>query len=127
VDWAVSDMILYMDKKIQHWSDCALHNEPAYMAGSCDCGGVTVLRRISKTFYRLGYNLVGLLGMFHLKWIRTAYRLDDIAPTPATLLYYANRLFAKPQAFLYSLKKSHKYEAGQALDSSYKKIRDTSF
>ena len=22
-----------------HWSDCAVNNEPAYPAGSCDCGG----------------------------------------------------------------------------------------
>ena len=23
----------------QHWSDCAVHSEPAYPAGECDCGG----------------------------------------------------------------------------------------
>lgn len=23
-----------------HWSDCALHREPAYPAGECDCGGM---------------------------------------------------------------------------------------
>ena len=23
-----------------HWSDCAVHNEPAYPAGPCDCGGL---------------------------------------------------------------------------------------
>ena len=23
-----------------HWSDCAVHNEPAYLAGECDCGGL---------------------------------------------------------------------------------------
>jgi len=21
-----------------HWSDCAVHNEPAYPTGECDCG-----------------------------------------------------------------------------------------
>ena len=26
---------------MQHWSDCAVHNEPAYPAGKCDCGGYT--------------------------------------------------------------------------------------
>ncbi len=26
---------------IEHWSDCAVHNEPAYPAGPCDCGGLT--------------------------------------------------------------------------------------
>jgi hypothetical protein len=25
---------------MQHWSDCAVHSEPAYPAGECDCGGV---------------------------------------------------------------------------------------
>ena len=23
----------------QHYSDCAVHNEPAYPSGECDCGG----------------------------------------------------------------------------------------
>lgn len=23
-----------------HWSSCAVHNEPAYPAGPCDCGGL---------------------------------------------------------------------------------------
>ena len=25
--------------KGKHWSDCAIHNAPAYEAGECDCGG----------------------------------------------------------------------------------------
>jgi len=25
-------------RDIEHWSDCAVHNEPAYSAGECDCG-----------------------------------------------------------------------------------------
>ena len=29
-------------KPVAHWSDCAVHNEPAYPAGECDCGGYTV-------------------------------------------------------------------------------------
>jgi len=24
---------------VAHWSDCAVHSEPAYQAGECDCGG----------------------------------------------------------------------------------------
>jgi hypothetical protein len=24
-----------------HWSDCAVHSEPAYPKGECDCGGYT--------------------------------------------------------------------------------------
>jgi hypothetical protein len=26
------------NKTFSHWSDCAVHNEPAYPAGACDCG-----------------------------------------------------------------------------------------
>lgn len=26
--------------KSAHWSDCAVHNGPAYAAGPCDCGGL---------------------------------------------------------------------------------------
>ena len=26
---------------VEHWSDCAVNNEPAYPAGECDCGGYT--------------------------------------------------------------------------------------
>ena len=25
-------------ESVQHWSDCAVHNGPAYPAGPCDCG-----------------------------------------------------------------------------------------
>ncbi len=25
--------------QMKHWSDCAVHNEPAYPAGECSCGG----------------------------------------------------------------------------------------
>ena len=28
-----------------HWSDCAVHNEPAYPAGACDCGVVQKTER----------------------------------------------------------------------------------
>ncbi len=26
---------------VAHWSDCAVHSEPAYPKGGCDCGGYT--------------------------------------------------------------------------------------
>jgi len=25
---------------VEHWSDCAVHSEPAYPKGECDCGGI---------------------------------------------------------------------------------------
>ncbi len=35
---------LYKDayaEPVAHWSDCAVHSEPAYPKGKCDCGGYT--------------------------------------------------------------------------------------
>lgn len=42
----------------QHWSDCAVHNEPYAEAGPCDCGGVGVDMRRTKL-------LDDLLGLTH--------------------------------------------------------------
>jgi hypothetical protein len=30
----------------QHWSDCAVHNAPAYPAGECDCGAMNDRQRL---------------------------------------------------------------------------------
>ena len=45
---------------VAHWSDCAVHSEPAYPAGKCDCGGYTPkvhahqeLYKAAKDFYNL--------------------------------------------------------------------------
>ena len=27
---------------VKHWSDCAIHNAPAYPQGKCDCGGFPI-------------------------------------------------------------------------------------
>jgi hypothetical protein len=29
--------------KLAHWSDCAVHREPAYPNGECDCGGIVAV------------------------------------------------------------------------------------
>ena len=36
------DAVIPLVPAIQHWSDCAVHNEPAYPKGDCDCGGYTI-------------------------------------------------------------------------------------
>jgi hypothetical protein len=28
---------------VAHWSDCAVHSEPAYPKGECDCGGIVAV------------------------------------------------------------------------------------
>jgi hypothetical protein len=38
VDKAVNRMA-QTQEPVAHWSDCAVHNEPAYPKGECDCGG----------------------------------------------------------------------------------------
>ena len=30
----------------KHWSDCAVHSEPAYPAGECDCGGYVTITKV---------------------------------------------------------------------------------
>jgi hypothetical protein len=40
----------------KHWSDCAVHSEPAYPKGECDCGGyepVAIIHRNEYNEYRL--------------------------------------------------------------------------
>lgn len=44
-----------MTKEILHDSDCAVHNEPAYPAGPCDCGALAKHeRRYATWLYQLG-------------------------------------------------------------------------
>lgn len=31
---------------VGHWSDCAVHSEPAFPAGPCDCGGFPLSRTV---------------------------------------------------------------------------------
>lgn len=36
------------DGACSHASDCAVHNEPAYPAGTCDCGATALVRHCDK-------------------------------------------------------------------------------
>lgn len=66
---------------MEHWSDCAVHNEPAYMASPCDCGGVTLASKLHAWLYRLAYNLASASGLFHLKAVFRMFRLSEKAAT----------------------------------------------
>jgi len=33
------DLLAKIEQEPEHWSDCAIYNEPAYLKGECDCGG----------------------------------------------------------------------------------------
>lgn len=48
---------------VKHWSSCAVHNEPAYPAGPCDCGGlVKELAMTNDDLQRLGQAIVDRAG-----------------------------------------------------------------
>lgn len=62
-------------KTIEHWSDCSLHNQPAYQNTQCDCGTITLRSKLFSYAYRLFYNLCGGLGLLHLKPLSRLFRL----------------------------------------------------
>jgi hypothetical protein len=35
----VEKALAQTQEPVAHWSDCAVHSEPAYPKGECDCGG----------------------------------------------------------------------------------------
>ena len=39
--------------KMQHWSDCAIYNEPAYPKGRCNCGGITLAMESIDKLYQI--------------------------------------------------------------------------
>ena len=50
-------------KLAQHWSDCAVHSEPAYPKGKCDCGGIVAAAdytALSDKYVALSYKYVAL-------------------------------------------------------------------
>ena len=36
---AIKEALAQEQEPVAHWSDCAVHSEPAYPKGECDCGG----------------------------------------------------------------------------------------
>lgn len=44
------------EQATQHWSDCAVHNEPAYPKGECDCGGYKPEQKPVAVIHRNEYN-----------------------------------------------------------------------
>ena len=41
------------NNNMQHYSDCAIYNEPAYPTGECDCGAAKARKRWWTFLYRL--------------------------------------------------------------------------
>jgi hypothetical protein len=44
VRWAIKEALAQPEQDpVAHWSDCAVHSEPAYPKGECDCGGIVAV------------------------------------------------------------------------------------
>ena len=53
-----------------HYSDCAVHNEPAYPKGDCDCGyRLQVERKYVRMILLRAYNRVLRFGTMYRSWI----------------------------------------------------------
>ena len=40
---AIKEALAQEQEPVAHWSDCAVHSEPAYPKGECDCGGIVAV------------------------------------------------------------------------------------
>ena len=40
---AITEALAQTQEPVAHWSDCAVHSEPAYPKGECDCGGIVAV------------------------------------------------------------------------------------
>ena len=58
---------------IKHWSDCAVHNAPAYPSGKCDCGGV------SKEQEPTAYLCENAVGHKYFRWKKPSSEYKPIA------------------------------------------------
>ena len=66
----------------EHWSDCAVHSEPAYPKGECDCGGMRPEQK-EQWFagYKAGYAQAQEtdLAMPRKAWVGLAdWEIDDV-------------------------------------------------
>ena len=59
---------------IIHWSDCAVHNTPAYPAGECDCGAAKAHSRWWTAVYHLVCIRLYGICMQHLLFVESVCR-----------------------------------------------------
>jgi hypothetical protein len=71
---AVKEALAQTQEPVAHWSDCAVHSEPAYPKGECDCGGIVAVA----DYTALSDKYVALSDKYvALKTQRTWQRLTD--------------------------------------------------
>ena len=74
---------------VAHWSDCAVHSEPAYPKSECDCGGIVAVAdytALSDKYVALSDKYVAL----------KAQRTEPVTDEIASILACRNMLDAQP-------------------------------
>ena len=69
-----------------HYSDCAVHNEPAYPAGECDCGAA----KISKGGWLYPYHLFCFRSSPLRRFLMAKFKILFALP-PYHIYYYKQR------------------------------------
>lgn len=75
-----------MRKTMEHASDCAVHNEPAYRAGPCNCGAeLKAERRYVAWLSRCAYNRAAYLGkMLRIRAESLFHRSGEVSNRPCS-------------------------------------------
>lgn len=89
-----------MSAKVMHDSDCAVHNEPAYPAGPCDCGAeAKAQRRYLRFLYlRACIRLARLRNKFRYRLALVCLKHGKASKTERVVLTGYRLLFGSREA-----------------------------
>ena len=67
----------------KHYSDCAVHNAPAYEPGPCDCGGFVDHKAFFKSIdsHHVGFKMFGSRRSFTVEELYSAFKARIIEET----------------------------------------------
>ena len=105
-----------MDNDRLHWSDCATHNEPAYPAGECDCGGTKAGTIWWRRACRRAHILAVSVKISLLRLLERIFRIREKCASQECALMNCCLLLDKPVVFFGPFRRFHKCPAGQFED-----------
>ena len=94
-----------------HFSDCAVHNEPAYPNEACDCGAVKARKRWWTYFYHLSRIRYARLRSVFRSRLRTLFSLPSSTSNRAPYRNERYRPFDSNGLPHVQLDSSHKHES----------------
>ncbi|RIZ70628.1 MAG: hypothetical protein D0528_01045 [Methylococcales bacterium] len=108
-----------------HWSDCAIHNEPAYPAGACDCGGAKAgtiwWRKIGRRAHMLAVS--GKISLLRL--LERSFQIHEKCASQECARTNCCLLLDKPVVLFGPFGRFHKCPAEQFVDGCDNKIEAT--